>query len=82
MKSAGFERFLILPQVQRFLGWIDAITGCAMQVEIDVDSMLSPKLYGIINILQIGLADLQQFLARIYARQSVPRSIIRSEKCY
>ena len=27
-------------------------------------------------------ADLQQFLARIYARQSVPRSIIRSEKCY
>src|SRR5712691_9222538 len=60
MEGAGFERFLILPQVQRFLGRIDAITGCAMQVEIDVDSMFAAKIDGIVDVFQVRLADLQQ----------------------
>src|ERR1044071_10447808 len=62
MKGAGFECFLVLPQVQWFFGRINAVARRPMEVKVDMDSMLSTQRHSIINVFEVGLADFQQFV--------------------
>src|ERR1051325_7126087 len=52
MESAGVDRRLVVPEIERLFRRIDAITGRAMQIEVDVDLMLLADFDDVIDVFQ------------------------------
>ena len=67
MKSARVQRLRILPEVQRLLGWIDAIARRAMKIQIYVNPMLRSLFDRRVDIFQFRFLQLQP-LGRIVLR--------------
>ena len=64
MKSASFECPLILPQIQRFSGWIDAVARGAVKIETNMDAMLLSGSDRLIQMFQLRFAHLPHVFLR------------------
>lgn len=59
MRRAGVESRGVLPEVERFLGRIDAVPGRAVQVEVDVDAVLPALFQGLVEVLELHFVHLE-----------------------
>ena len=59
MISAAFDSLFVVPQIQRLLGRVDAITGSAVKVQIHMHAVPAPQFDGVVNVFQFFFAQFQ-----------------------